>query len=116
MSILSKSESEVIQAHLGVEEEIYKIYKQLKNTIDPKSKTDNLVGNKFIKYLNNGSLVDNLKQLWTEANSWVSKTEVYNIHHHLGNILHAIKKTKIIKADLDNRGSQLKFLLTLEVK
>lgn len=57
-----------------------------------------------------------LQELWKEANSWVSKTSVINFSSpKMGPLLFALKNAKILKADLDSRGTQLKFLLTLQV-
>lgn len=57
-----------------------------------------------------------IKKLWTLANSWVTKTQVVDLtSSSLGQVLTALKTASIIKADLDTRGTQLKFLLTLQV-
>ncbi|KAJ8935401.1 hypothetical protein NQ314_012820 [Rhamnusium bicolor] len=57
----------------------------------------------------------NLEQLWREANSWVSKTQLLNLSSpSLGKVFFALKNAKIIKSDVDTRGTQLKLLLTLE--
>ncbi|XP_019874820.2 glycosaminoglycan xylosylkinase homolog isoform X2 [Aethina tumida] len=55
------------------------------------------------------------KQLWATANSWVTQNKVVNFNSsELGSVIHALKNAKIIKADLDQRGTQLKLLLTLQ--
>lgn len=116
MYILTKfQQSEVIQTHLRREDKIRIIQLNLPDVYYRKQPENDLVGRYFIKYLNSGHRVNNLKELWSVANSWVSKTHIYKIRPQLGNILYALKNTKIIKTNLDNRGSQLKFLLTLEV-
>lgn len=58
----------------------------------------------------------NLPELWRYVNSIVSKDTLYPQTEHLGLAVNAMKSTKIIKADLDRRGTQLKLLLTLEVR
>lgn len=56
------------------------------------------------------------KDLWKEANSWVSKTRIVDFSSpQIVNVLLGIKNAKITKADLDTRGTQLKLLLTLQV-
>lgn len=59
----------------------------------------------------------NLEYLWKEANSWVSKTGIVDFSStQIINVLSALKNAKITKADFDTRGTQLKLLLTLQVK
>ncbi|XP_018577764.1 glycosaminoglycan xylosylkinase homolog [Anoplophora glabripennis] len=56
-----------------------------------------------------------LNHLWTESNSWVFKSQLINLTSpSLGKLFVALKKAKIISADVDTRGTQLKLLLTLE--
>lgn len=60
----------------------------------------------------------NVSRLWDNANSWVSnsKSRVVDFSSsQIGEILFCMKYAKIIKADLDPRGTQLKFLFTLQV-
>lgn len=57
------------------------------------------------------------QQLWKLANSWVSKTRIVDFSNpDIGRILHVLKVAAITKADLDTRGTQLKLLLTLQVR
>lgn len=57
------------------------------------------------------------QHLWKLANSWVSKTRIVDFGSlDIGRILQALKVAEITKADLDTRGTQLKFLLTLQVR
>lgn len=100
------------------EELIYKELVKLKekhsNTIPVEDSELDIV----INNLNTKTLEDNnFNELWKIANSWVSKSGIVDFHSsHLGNVLHALKTAKIVKADLDTRGTQLKLLLTLEVR
>nr|CAI5824554.1 unnamed protein product [Callosobruchus analis] len=58
---------------------------------------------------------ENLTNLWNEANSWVSKTQIFNMSSpNIGKVVYALKNAKILKADLDTRGTQLKFTFTLD--
>nr|CAH7761905.1 unnamed protein product [Callosobruchus chinensis] len=58
---------------------------------------------------------ENLTILWNKANSWVTKTQIFNISSpNIGKVVYALKNTKILKADLDTRGTQLKFIFTLD--
>ncbi|XP_019771994.2 glycosaminoglycan xylosylkinase homolog [Dendroctonus ponderosae] len=55
-----------------------------------------------------------LQQLWAEANSWPSDSQLTNLSSALmGRILYSLGHARITKADLDTRGTQLKILLTL---
>ncbi|KAF5280407.1 hypothetical protein FQR65_LT03216 [Abscondita terminalis] len=62
----------------------------------------------FTSFINN-------EPVWEKARTWVSKTQLYDyMSPDLGNVLYALKTAKIIKADVDTRGTQLKLLLTLQ--
>lgn len=115
VDILSKFQSEVIRTHLRIEDKIKKIQKHLPKIYYLRRDNTDLISNDFIQYLKSGGKVYNLDKLWNEVNSWVTKTQLYSIHPKLGDVLFALQNAKIVKCDLDNRGSQLKFLLTLEV-
>ncbi|KAF5283951.1 hypothetical protein FQA39_LY17192 [Lamprigera yunnana] len=57
----------------------------------------------------------NREMLWEKARSWVTSTQLFDYtSSDLGNVLDALKTAKIVKADVDSRGTQLKLLLTLE--
>ncbi|KAK9736517.1 Golgi casein kinase, C-terminal, Fam20 [Popillia japonica] len=114
VDILSKFQSEVIRTHLRIEDKIKKIQKHLPKIYYLRRDNTDLISNDFIQYLKSGGKVYNLDKLWNEVNSWVTKTQLYSIHPKLGDVLFALQNAKIVKCDLDNRGSQLKFLLTLE--
>lgn len=118
MRLLSDSESspkithelihEKIRYHLANLPEFYKI-----KAITPDGVADN-----FIQHINSvqGNGKDSLEELWNEVNSWVTKTQLTNFtSSKIGNVLQALKHAKIIFADVDTRGTQLKLLLTLEV-
>lgn len=71
----------------------------------------------FIKNIRKYESLNNVTNLWKVLNSWVSKQHVVNhTHEDVGKIFAALKFIPIVRADLDKRGSQLKFLLTLEVE
>ena len=78
---------------------------------------------KFYTFFNNVKKTDNIRvnesnltKLWQEANSWTLNTQLVNISSpDLGKLIFAMKNAKIIKADIDSRGTQLKLLLTLKV-
>lgn len=56
-----------------------------------------------------------MKSVWQDVNAAVSKQGLFKIANtYLGDALHALQTGRIIKADLDKRGTQLKLLLTLE--
>lgn len=57
----------------------------------------------------------NLTNLWKYVNDFVSKDSLYPQNEYLGSLVHAMETSKIINATLDQRGTQLKFLLTLDV-
>lgn len=111
LSRLTSTESEVrtvreqISFHLENLPEVYKTRKPYENdAID-----------KFISNINSIATEETTK-LWQIANSWVSGTKLVELESpHLGGLLSALKTSKIINSDLDTRGTQLKFLLTLEV-
>lgn len=100
-----------------------KIYLELQILPDhyKQKRTENLIRpDLFIINTKNTSLnFDNaqFEILWKEANSWVSKTRIVNFNsRNIGKILQALTVAEITKADLDTRGTQLKFLLTLQVR
>jgi hypothetical protein len=107
---LTDSENEVKSVH----EKIYQQLEHLPDFYKIRKPLENDVTDRFIKNIN----VDdekNLKKLWNVARSWVSKTKIVDFESPLlGSVLSALKKSKIIKADLDTRGTQLKVQLTLD--
>lgn len=71
----------------------------------------------FIHNIKKYNELKNVTSLWNLANSWISNKHIVNYKHkEIGNIFRTLKYAPIIKADLDNRGSQLKFLFTLQVR
>ncbi|CAH2005600.1 unnamed protein product [Acanthoscelides obtectus] len=58
---------------------------------------------------------ENLTKLWSKVNTWVTKTQIFDMSNpNIGRALYALKNAKILKADLDTRGTQLKFTFILE--
>lgn len=117
MAILSRNESEVRKfTKLTIEEKILQNVPFIaQNYKSRRIISDNLT-NTFIHNLKSITVFKNKSNLWKEARSWVSKTQLYNYASpHLGSVLFALKSARIIKADIDTRGTQLKLLLTLEV-
>lgn len=117
MNILTKKQTERLLTNSIVEEKI----KEYLNKLPDKYKVKNkFIGNITDLHIENvhhaPKNVDILIKLWHEVNSWVSKGVFVNTStiSNLGSILGALKYTKIIYADLDTRGTQLKLLLTLE--
>ncbi|XP_045461564.1 glycosaminoglycan xylosylkinase homolog [Harmonia axyridis] len=69
----------------------------------------------FIQNIRKYNVLRNFTYLWNLSNSWISNQYIVSHkHEEIGNIFRALKFAPIIKADLDGRGSQLKFLLTLQ--
>ncbi|KAG5884756.1 hypothetical protein JTB14_029237 [Gonioctena quinquepunctata] len=114
---LPSTESEVKKTET-IEQKIYLELKNLPDLYKTKSSISDDSTNIFLENAERkGSNSDEklLKQLWREANSWVTKTQLLNISSkNLGNILSSLKHAKIIEADVDTRGTQLKLLLTLQ--
>lgn len=112
------SESEV-RKQLTIEEKIYFELNKLPVEYTIRTLTEDKTVDIFlniIKSTNANFRQLNLDSLWREANSWVSKTQLINLTSpNLGKLFIALKKAKIISADVDTRGTQLKLLLTLEV-
>ncbi|CAH0552041.1 unnamed protein product [Brassicogethes aeneus] len=111
--ILNKSENGLESNEVSVEKYILKKLDNLSPEYIIKPK-ENVVIETLIK---NIKLVSkyNVKDVWSEADSWVTNSQVVNVNSsNVGNVLNALKDSKIIRADLDTRGTQLKFLLTLE--
>lgn len=111
------SESEV-RKQLTVEEKIYYELNKLPVEYITKTLIEDKTVDIFINVIQRNVTVRelNLDRLWTEANSWVSKTQLINLTSpNLGKLFVALKNAKIINADVDTRGTQLKLLLTLEV-
>lgn len=120
LTILPSSEIEVRKI-LTIEDKIYLILEKNPTRYDIKPSTDDKSVDIFLKNAKNVNVDSeftetNLIELWKEANAWVSKTQLVNFSSpSLGNVLYALKTAKIIKADVDTRGTQLKLLLTLQV-
>lgn len=96
------------------------IYNELKTLPDIYYSSQNEDNGKFKKLLeiirSQQEDDDNLHNLWQKANSWVSENQLLNISsHELGRVITAMKTAKIVKSDIDTRGTQLKLLLTLKV-
>ncbi|KAL1501954.1 hypothetical protein ABEB36_007177 [Hypothenemus hampei] len=94
------------------------IYQELQELDDKYNVPQRLVKvEEFLGNINNFTgftKIELLSELWKEANFWPSAQFLTNISStNIGTILNALKRTRIIKADLDNRGTQLKLLLTL---
>ncbi|XP_066249335.1 glycosaminoglycan xylosylkinase homolog [Euwallacea similis] len=97
-----------------IKEEIYKeLYRlTLKSPIQSLNKTEVFLSN----------LQDiaelwqlNYEKLWLEAQTWPSGNQLTNISSpNIGKVWLALKTAKILKADVDTRGTQLKLLLTLK--
>nr|XP_023011969.1 glycosaminoglycan xylosylkinase homolog [Leptinotarsa decemlineata] len=114
---LPNNENEVKKVQ-SIEEKIYSEMKKLPDIYKFKSIISDRGTDIFLKNIRDvESALDekSLKELWREANSWVSKTQLVNASSpNLGKIQFALKHAKIIKADVDTRGTQLKILLTLQ--
>lgn len=116
MSILSKNENPSRLNGLTFEAKIHHEYSQLSADYRIKRLKQDNISEFFANNLKHSSgKVENFKELWKTANSWVSKHQLYSpSDSNLGKVWHALQFAKITKADLDTRGTQLKFLLTLE--
>lgn len=56
-------------------------------------------------------------ELWVRANSWVTGRQLYDLtSKDLGSVVKGLKTARIEKAEVDSRGTQLKLLLTLDVR
>lgn len=119
VSVLSRTESEVMKKPSGlitIEQKIMQKVPLVSKNYKSKRITNDNTTDTFIRNLKIIKEIKNKERLWKEAKSWVSKTQLYNFTNpNLGSVLNALKTSKIIKADIDTRGTQLKLLLTLEV-
>lgn len=99
----------------SVEESIYQKLRELPDHYKIlQSQYNNETPNSFenFKILTN---VTNRPILWKIANSWTINTRLVDIKSkYVGDILLMLQQGKIIKADIDSRGTQLKLLLTLQ--
>ncbi|EFA06532.1 glycosaminoglycan xylosylkinase homolog [Tribolium castaneum] len=110
LTTLTSTESEVRSTH-------EKIYHHLKNLPQLYKTHKPLENDAFDKFTSNVNVVINedVAKVWQIANSWVSGTKLVDLESpFLGTVLSRLKTAKVVKADLDTRGTQLKFLLTLE--
>lgn len=117
MSVLSKSELDRKDNSLTFEDKIHYEYSRLSPDYRIKRlKTDNIT-EIFVRNLKNRKKkTANFEEIWETVRAGVSKTQLFSIGDPiLGHALDALQNAKIIKADLDTRGTQLKLLLTLEV-
>lgn len=115
---LQSSDIEVRKT-LTIEEKIYLELHKLPENYKQKAVESLRVVDIFISNSKNFTALVNTEfdHLWKQTNSWVSKTRVVDFSNpDIGKILQAIKEAEITKADLDTRGTQLKFLLTLQVR
>ncbi|RZC39678.1 DUF1193 domain containing protein [Asbolus verrucosus] len=111
LTTASEGDTEIKSIH----EKIYKELENLSNKYEIRKPFEDEITDTFIKNINTFTVEGNIKNVWQIANSWVSKTMLVDFMSlHVGSLLLALKKSKIIKADLDGRGTQLKLLLTLE--
>lgn len=103
-----------------IEDKIYLELKNLPEHYKSKSVLTVPVIDSFVNNIRNTTFQHentDLKHLWEEANSWVSKNQVVDFSNvQIGQVLTALRNAAIIKADLDTRGTQLKLLLTLQVR
>ncbi|KAF7279690.1 hypothetical protein GWI33_006850 [Rhynchophorus ferrugineus] len=99
-----------------VEELIYNELKTLPNIYYSSQNEDNDKFEKLLESIKSQQGNDeNLNSIWQKANSWVSENQLLNISSsELGKVITAMKSVKIIKSDIDTRGTQLKLLLTLK--
>ncbi|XP_044744902.1 glycosaminoglycan xylosylkinase homolog [Coccinella septempunctata] len=105
----------IVESNRSIHDDIIFYSKNLLGAYSsPKTSTENIT-NSFIWNIRKYEGFRNLTYLWKLSNSWVSRQHVVNhMHEDIGKVFAALKYTPIVKADLDGRGSQLKFLLTLQ--
>lgn len=115
------SKSEKLPQISNTQEYEDEIYRELA-LLSAEYKTKSKIVSNFTKYFLNNmkSSADlanlNYNNVWKNAKSWVSKMQLYEARNSdIREVCEAMKVGKIIKADLDSRGTQLKFLFTLEV-
>ncbi|XP_018331863.1 glycosaminoglycan xylosylkinase homolog [Agrilus planipennis] len=113
---LPSTESKVKIKVNNIEELILEEAHQLSNYFKTKRSINETAIKIFINELNKIVISKNTTEpLWNIARSWVSKTQLYNMSSiYLGDVIYALKSNKILKADIDSRGTQLKLFLTLE--
>lgn len=100
----------------SIHDHIYFHLNNLPSIYKHKEISNNDSFNIFLKYINSPIHETDVTKIWQIANSWVSKNRLVDHENSfIGSVLLAMQNTKIIKADLDTRGTQLKLLLTLEV-
>lgn len=117
MNILIKEQNEEILTNSIVEEKIKEYLLRLPEKYKIKNNFLSNISNLNIETVHAISTdEDILNKLWYEVNFWVTKGIFVNVTSNLGSILTALKYAKIIYADLDTRGTQLKLLLTLQVR
>lgn len=100
-----------------IHEKIYHHFDNLPEFYKMRTTTKDPIVDSFIANINkHGSPTENFNELWKEVGAWVTKTQLTNFTSaKIGSVAEALKRAKIIYADVDTRGTQLKLLLTLEV-
>ena len=117
MNKLTNSESEItFTTTQTVWQQIEEIARHLPIEYKIKHIDNDNVSDSFIVNIKRKLNVTDPKKFWDEINGSITGEKLYEIYDHkLGTVLEALGHFRITKADLDRRGTQLKFLLTLEV-
>lgn len=99
------------------DEKIWKLYHNLPKVYHNKVEDDVYKNSTKTLFLNNIVMNNNanLTYLWTHINSIINKQRLYPQDEYLAMLIKAMETAKVVNADLDKRGTQLKLLLTLEV-
>ncbi|KAI1287969.1 Glycosaminoglycan xylosylkinase [Halotydeus destructor] len=71
-------------------------------------------GSNFIANMKYVPSVQRAKQIWLRANSWATMNQLILPDADIGSVVNALARSRIVKADLSKRGTQLKLLITLE--
>ncbi|XP_060526532.1 glycosaminoglycan xylosylkinase homolog [Cylas formicarius] len=112
LSILTLTRTDI--EHVPTVEDFIWLEYQKLNSYYRARKSSERIFLKFVKHL---SYLDHeaLPNLWAEVSSWISDKQLFDaLNPKLGTVINELKHAPIVKADLDNRGTQLKLLLTLE--
>ncbi|XP_056634983.1 glycosaminoglycan xylosylkinase homolog [Diorhabda sublineata] len=79
------------------------------------SQYNNEIPESFESFKISSNITNKIDIIWKIANSWTNNTKLIDIKSkYVGDILLMLQRGKIIKADIDSRGTQLKLLLTLQ--
>lgn len=108
-----KHESKVNQLEELIKSNVRNLSIQYKIT----STEANELLDEFINNLNDTKSIKDYRSVWNQIKNGIRENTLFSSNcNYLGTTLNALSTAKIIAADVDSRGTQLKLLLTLEVR